>query len=130
MYICSFGYIVSLSLVALAFALKWEGMLVPLFFFLFIAAHAVGQGAVIWVFISEIFPTKLRAAGQAFGASVHWVLAAAIPALIPFLFGQIGPALVYAFFGLMMVWQLFWVMFKMPETKGQTLENLAAKLSR
>lgn len=130
MYICSFGYIVSLSLVALAFALKWEGMLVPLFFFLFIAAHAVGQGAVIWVFISEIFPTKLRAAGQAFGASVHWVLAAAIPALIPFLFGQIGPALVYAFFGLMMVWQLFWVIFKMPETKGQTLENLAAKLSK
>ncbi|MFV0265948.1 MAG: sugar porter family MFS transporter [Draconibacterium sp.] len=130
MYICSFGYIVSLSLVAFAFALKWEGMLVPLFFFLFIAAHAVGQGAVIWVFISEIFPTKLRAAGQAFGASVHWVLAAAIPALIPFLFGQIGPALVYAFFGLMMVWQLFWVIFKMPETKGQTLENLAAKLSK
>ncbi|MCE4564511.1 sugar porter family MFS transporter [Maribellus sp. CM-23] len=130
MYICSFGYIVSLSLVAFAFALKWEGMLVPLFFFLFIAAHAVGQGAVIWVFISEIFPTKLRAAGQAFGASVHWVLAAAIPALIPFLFGQIGPALVYVFFGLMMVWQLFWVMFKMPETKGQTLENLAAKLSK
>ncbi|MFV0590080.1 MAG: sugar porter family MFS transporter [Draconibacterium sp.] len=130
MYICSFGYIVSLSLVALAFALKWGGMLVPLFFFLFIAAHAVGQGAVIWVFISEIFPTKLRASGQAFGASVHWILAAAIPALIPFLFGQIGPALVYAFFGIMMVWQLLWVIFKMPETKGQTLENLAAKLSK
>ncbi|MCK3684265.1 sugar porter family MFS transporter [Maribellus sp. YY47] len=130
MYICSFGYIVSLSLVALAFALKWEGMLVPLFFFLFIAAHAVGQGAVIWVFISEIFPTKLRASGQAFGASVHWILAAAIPALIPFLFGQIGPALVYVFFGIMMVGQLLWVIFKMPETKGQTLENLAAKLSK
>lgn len=130
MYICSFGYIVSLSLVALAFALKWEGMLVPLFFFLFIAAHAVGQGAVIWVFISEIFPTKLRASGQAFGASVHWILAAAIPALIPFLFGQVGAALVYVFFGIMMVGQLLWVIFKMPETKGQTLEDLAAKLSK
>lgn len=130
MYICSFGYIISLSLVAMAFALKWEGMFVPLFFFVFIAAHAIGQGAVIWVFISEIFPTKLRASGQAFGASVHWILAAAIPALIPFLFGIIGPALVYAFFGIMMVWQLLWVIFKMPETKGQTLESLAAKLSR
>ena len=130
MYICSFGYILSLSLVSFAFAFKWEGILVPLFFFLFIAAHAVGQGAVIWVFISEIFPTKLRAAGQAFGASVHWILAAAIPALIPFLFGQIGPAFVYAFFGIMMVGQLLWVIFKMPETKGQTLESLAAKLSK
>jgi len=130
MYICSFGYILSLSLVSFAFAFKWEGILVPLFFFLFIAAHAVGQGAVIWVFISEIFPTKLRAAGQAFGASVHWILAAAIPALIPFLFGQIGPAFVYAFFGVMMVGQLLWVIFKMPETKGQTLESLAAKLSK
>lgn len=129
MYICSFGYIISLSLVTAAFAFKWEGLLVPMFFFIFIAAHAVGQGAVIWVFISEIFPTRLRAAGQAFGASVHWILAAAIPALIPFLFGQIGPALVYAFFGLMMVGQLLWVIFKMPETKGRTLESLAAELS-
>ncbi|WP_340115005.1 sugar porter family MFS transporter [Maribellus mangrovi] len=130
MYICSFGYILSLSLVTAAFALKWQGLLVPLFFFIFIAAHAVGQGAVIWVFISEIFPTKLRAAGQAFGASVHWILAAAIPALIPFLFGQIGPSLVYAFFGIMMVGQLLWVIFKMPETKGQTLESLAEQLSK
>jgi len=89
----------------------------------------VGQGAVIWVFISEIFPTKLRAAGQSFGSSVHWVLAALIPALIPFLFGSVGPAMVFLFFCLMMVWQLFWVMLKMPETKGQSLENLAAKLS-
>ncbi|MBK7104650.1 MAG: sugar porter family MFS transporter [Ignavibacteriae bacterium] len=130
MYICSFGYIVSLSLVALAFLLKWQGILVPIFFFLFIAAHAVGQGAVIWVFISEIFPNKLRAAGQAFGSSVHWILAALIPSLIPFLFNAIGPATVFVFFTIMMVGQLLWVRFKMPETKGQTLESLAAKLSK
>ncbi len=130
MYICSFGYIVSLSLVALAFMLKWQGILVPIFFFLFIAAHAVGQGAVIWVFISEIFPNKLRAAGQAFGSSVHWILAALIPSLIPFLFNAIGPATVFMFFTLMMIGQLLWVRFKMPETKGQTLENLAAKLAK
>ena len=130
MYICSFGYIVSLSLVALAFMLKWQGILVPIFFFLFIAAHAVGQGAVIWVFISEIFPNKLRAAGQAFGSSVHWILAALIPSLIPFLFNAIGPATVFMFFTLMMIGQLLWVRFKMPETKGQTLEDLAAKLAK
>ena len=130
MYICSFGYIVSLSLVAFAFMLKWQGILVPIFFFLFIAAHAVGQGAVIWVFISEIFPNKLRAAGQAFGSSVHWILAALIPSLIPFLFNAIGPATVFMFFTLMMIGQLLWVRFKMPETKGQTLEDLAAKLAK
>ncbi|MBK8944796.1 MAG: sugar porter family MFS transporter [Ignavibacteriae bacterium] len=130
MYICSFGYIISLSLVALAFLLKWQGILVPIFFFLFIAAHAVGQGAVIWVFISEIFPNKLRAAGQAFGSSVHWILAAFIPSLIPFLFNAIGPATVFMFFTIMMVGQLLWVRFKMPETKGQTLESLAEKLSK
>jgi SP family arabinose:H+ symporter-like MFS transporter len=129
MYIGSVGYIISLSLVAIAFALQWQGMSIPLFFFIFIAAHAVGQGAVIWVFISEIFPNKLRAAGQSFGSSVHWVLAALIPSLIPFSFTNIGPATVFAFFGLMMIGQLFWVIFKMPETKGQTLERLAAKLS-
>lgn len=129
MYIGSVGYIISLGLVSTAFVLEWKGMFVPLFFFLFIAAHAIGQGAVIWVFISEIFPNKLRAAGQSFGSSVHWVLAALIPSFIPFLFKEIGPATVFIFFCLMMVWQLFWVRFKMPETKGETLENLAESLS-
>ncbi|MEK8181141.1 sugar porter family MFS transporter [Flavobacterium buctense] len=129
MYIGSVGYIISLGLVSTAFVLEWKGMFVPAFFFLFIAAHAIGQGAVIWVFISEIFPNKLRAAGQSFGSSVHWILAALIPSFIPFLFKEIGPATVFIFFCLMMVWQLFWVMFKMPETKGETLENLAESLS-
>ncbi|MFZ1291286.1 MAG: sugar porter family MFS transporter [Melioribacteraceae bacterium] len=130
MYIGSVGYIISLGLVSLAFFLEWKGIFVPLFFFIFIASHAIGQGAVIWVFISEIFPNKLRAAGQSFGSSVHWVLAAFIPSLIPFLFKEIGTATVFLFFTLMMIGQLFWVRFKMPETKGQTLENLAAKLSK
>jgi MFS family permease len=107
----------------------WQGLWIPLLFFLFIAAHAIGQGAVIWVFISEIFPNRLRAAGQAFGSSVHWVLAALIPSLIPFLFREVGTATVFLFFCLMMVGQLLWVMFKMPETKGRTLEDLAETLS-
>jgi sugar porter (SP) family MFS transporter len=129
MYIGSVGYIISLGLVTTAFVLGWKGMLIPVFFFIFIAAHAIGQGAVIWVFISEIFPNKLRAAGQSFGSSVHWVLAALIPSLIPFLFKNIGTAMVFGFFCLMMVCQLFWVIFRMPETRGRTLENLARELS-
>jgi MFS transporter, SP family, arabinose:H+ symporter len=130
MYIGSVGYIVSLGLVALAFTLGWKGMAVPVFFFLFIASHAIGQGAVIWVFIAEIFPTHLRASGQAFGSSVHWVLAALIPSLIPSLFTDFGAGAVFAFFALMMVGQLIWVKLKMPETKGETLEAVSAKLTR
>lgn len=128
MYICSFGYIVSLGLVSLAFFQQWQGMAVPLFFFLFIAAHAIGQGTVIWVFISEIFPSHLRAQGQSLGSSTHWVLAAAIPAAIPFLFESIGAAWVFVCFTLMMVLQLLFVMFMMPETKGVPLEELSKSL--
>ncbi|PSJ81376.1 sugar porter family MFS transporter [Neisseria iguanae] len=128
MYICSFGYIVSLGLVSMAFFMGWKGMAVPLFFFLFIAAHAIGQGTVIWVFISEIFPGHLRAQGQSLGSSTHWVLAAAIPAAIPFLFGSVGAAWVFVCFTLMMVLQLLFVMFMMPESKGVPLEELAKSL--
>ncbi|WP_224491409.1 sugar porter family MFS transporter [Robertkochia flava] len=129
MYFGSIGYIISLSLVALAFFKEWTGMAVPIFLFLFIASHAIGQGAVIWVFISEVFPNHLRGAGQSFGSSVHWVLAAAIPSLIPLLFSAIGPGPVFAFFAFMMVLQLIFVHFMMPETKGKSLEELSASLS-
>lgn len=126
MYIGSIGYIISLGLVSAAFFQGWTGMAVPIFLFLFIAAHAIGQGAVIWVFISEIFPNHLRASGQSFGSSTHWVLAAVIPSLIPFLFSHpmIGPGVVFLFFAVMMVLQLLFVAFMMPETKGKTLEEL------
>ncbi|MBF0802847.1 MULTISPECIES: sugar porter family MFS transporter [unclassified Neisseria] len=128
MYICSFGYIISLGLISLAFSQNWSGQIVPLLFFLFIAAHAVGQGAVIWVFISEIFPNHLRAQGQSLGSSTHWVLAAAIPAMIPFLFGTIGAGAVFMIFTGMMVLQLLFVIFLMPETKGVPLEELSKSL--
>jgi len=128
MYFGSIGYIVSLSLVAAAFMLHWEGMAVPIFLFLFIASHAIGQGAVIWVFISEVFPNHLRGSGQAFGSSTHWVLAAIIPSLVPVLFTKIGPGPVFAFFAFMMVLQLLFVHFIMPETKGVSLEELSSKL--
>ncbi len=129
MYFGSVGYIVSLSLVAAAFFLGWTGMVVPMFLFLFIASHAIGQGAIIWVFISEIFPNHLRSSGQAFGSSTHWVLAAIIPSLVPILFTKIGPGPVFAFFAFMMVLQLLFVIFLMPETKGISLEQLSKKLS-
>lgn len=130
MYIGSVGYIISLSLVACAFFLHWESIAVPIFLFLFIAAHAVGQGTVIWVFISEIFPNHLRGSGQSFGSSVHWILAAIIPSLVPVLFTAIGAGTVFAFFAFMMVLQLLFVAFVMPETKGITLEELSNKLTR
>jgi len=130
MYIGSIGYIISLSLVSAAFFLDWEGLAVPIFLFLFIASHAIGQGAIIWVFISEIFPNNLRASGQSFGTSTHWVLAAIIPSLVPVLFSTIGAGVVFMIFAIMMVFQLLFVIFMMPETKGVSLEDLSKKLIR
>ncbi len=129
MYMGSAGYIVSLSLVACAFFFNWEGMAVAIFLFLFIAAHAIGQGTVIWVFISEIFPNHLRGYGQSFGSSVHWILAAVVPSLIPILFATIGPGIVFTFFAFMMFLQLLFVIFLMPETKGVSLEALSKSLT-
>lgn len=131
----SLGYILSLTMVAICFATHASPVLLMTFLLLFIAAHAVGQGAVIWVFISEIFPNKIRAAGQSFGASVHWVFAAIITLITPvFLDDTNGifkdnPWPIFAFFAVMMVLQLFWVLTKMPETKGVSLEELEEKLT-
>ena len=124
MYIGSMGYIISLTMVSVAFFQQWQGVFVPVFLFVFIASHAIGQGTVIWVFISEIFPNHLRAAGQAFGSSTHWVLAAAIPSLVPVLFDSIGAGTVFAIFSGMMVLQLLWTHFIMPETRNVPLEEL------
>ncbi|WP_281225440.1 sugar porter family MFS transporter [Flavobacterium aquiphilum] len=128
MFIGSIGYVASLSLVSIAFFLSWKGMFVPIFLFLFIASHAIGQGAVIWVFISEIFPNHLRATGQAFGSSVHWILAAIIPSLVPIFFSVFGAGYMFAFFAIMMCLQLLFVLFMMPETKGVALEDMELNL--
>jgi len=128
MYAGSVGYIISLGMVALAFFFDWGGMAVPIFLFLFIASHAIGQGTVIWVFLAEVFPTSVRASGQAFGSSVHWVLAALIPSFIPVLFSAIGAGVVFAIFAFMMVIQLIWVHTKMPETAGISLEDVSEEL--
>ena len=130
MYIGSIGYIISLTLISLSFVLNWESIFLPIFLFVFIASHAIGQGAIIWVYISEIYPNHLRSYGQSFGTSTHWVLAAIIPSLVPFLFGIIGPGVVFGIFAFMMILQLLFVHFIMPETKGVSLEELSKKLIR
>jgi sugar porter (SP) family MFS transporter len=131
----SLGYILSLAMVAWAFYSHAGPVLLMSFLLLFIAAHAVGQGAVIWVFISEIFPNKIRSAGQSFGASIHWIFAALITLVTPvFLDKDNGifkenPWPIFAFFAGMMTLQLIWVVTSVPETKGVSLEELEKKLS-
>ncbi|MDR0793706.1 MAG: sugar porter family MFS transporter [Chitinophagaceae bacterium] len=126
MLIGSIGYIVSLGAIATAFLQHSGGMIMPVLVFVFIASHAIGQGSVIWVFLSEIFPNEVRSYGQSLGCSVHWILAAVITSVFPFFADNpaIGPAKIFLFFMAMMVLQLLWVLIKMPETKGQSLENM------
>lgn len=123
LYIGSVGYIVSLGLTAYAFSSETFSI-VPVCIFAFIAAHAVGQGAVIWVFIAEIFPNASRAAGQSIGSSTHWVFAAAITSFFPLAVSKFEPVYIFGFFCAMMVLQLLWVFTFVPETKGQSLEHM------
>ncbi len=125
----SIGYILSLAAVTWAFATNASGLFVVLFVFLFIASHALGQGAVIWVFIAEIFPNNVRTKGQSLGAGTHWVFAALITLLMPYLLGRFDGQTIFAFFMVMMCLQLAFVLFLMPETKGKSLEFLAEHLS-
>ena len=83
MLLGSIGYIVTLSAVAYAFYTSASAIFTLTFICLFVASHAIGQGAVIWVFISEIFPTRIRAFGQSIGTGTHWVLAAIITLVTP-----------------------------------------------
>jgi len=130
----SIGYIVSLLTVAWAFKTGASDVILLTFIVVFVASHAIGQGAVIWVFISEIFPNQVRAQGNSFGCGVHWVLAALITLLTPvFLDEKAGifkdnPWPIFAFFAGMMVLQLLFALFLMPETKGLSLEELKKKL--
>ncbi|SHG10048.1 MFS transporter, sugar porter (SP) family [Fodinibius roseus] len=124
MYYGSFGYIFSLLGVAWGFFTGAEGSLVVAFISAFIAAHAVGQGAVIWVFISEIFPNKVRDYGMSLGSGTHWVFAALITLATPTVLSTFSGGSIFAFFAGMMVLQLLFVWLVMPETKNRTLEEL------
>lgn len=127
LYIGSFGYIASLGLCAWAFSTETY-VIVPACIFAFIAAHAIGQGTVIWVLISEIFPNRNRAAGQALGSFTHWFFAASLTLFFPAMAEKLAPAAIFGFFCFMMVLQLLWVKFMVPETKGIALEDMQKKL--
>lgn len=134
LYIGSFGYIASLGLCAWAFFSQTYAI-VPACIFAFIAAHAVGQGTVIWVLISEVFPNRYRAEGQALGSSTHWIFAALLTTYFPMMVKWCGAdktpsqaGYIFGFFGVMMVLQLIWVKTMVPETKGRPLEQIEREL--
>jgi sugar porter (SP) family MFS transporter len=131
MLIGSLGYIISLVMISVVFyRQQFGGIDVALYIFLFIASHAIGQGAVIWVYISEIFPNHVRAAGQSLGTTTHWIFAALITLMMPYLLNTYSGGPIFAFFAVMMFLQLLFVIFIMPETKGISLEELQKKLSK
>lgn len=122
----SVGYLVSLTGVSLSFYWQTNPHWIALFIFAFIASHAIGQGTVIWVFISEIFPNRIRAAGQSFGVGIHWLFAALITLVGPSVIAlyKTNPWPIFSFFAFMMLLQLIFSIFMMPETKGKSLEEI------
>jgi SP family arabinose:H+ symporter-like MFS transporter len=127
LFIGSFGYIASLGLAAWAFFTNHLSM-VPICIFAFIAAHSIGQGAVIWVYISEIFPNRHRAEGQTLGSFTHWIFAALLTTFFPKMVTAFPPGYVFSFFTGMMVLQLIWVKTMVQETKGVPLEQIQRQL--
>lgn len=123
MYIGSIGYIVSLLLIAFSFNAADKSMIVY-YVFLFIAAHAIGQGAVIWVFLSELFPNSVRASGTSFGCLTHWVFGALVAQVFPYFAANVAGTIIFGFFAFMMMLQLLYVWKLMPETKGVALEDM------
>jgi MFS family permease len=123
----SIGYILSLGACAWAFYTHHESI-VPACIFAFIAAHAVGQGTVIWVLISEIFPNRYRAVGQSLGSATHWVFAALLTTMFPLMVSAFHPGTIFLFFCGMMALQLVWVLTMVPETKGVPLEEIQRRL--
>jgi sugar porter (SP) family MFS transporter len=131
MIVGSLGCIATLALVARSFyAEDFSGYAVPVYLFLFIAFFAFSQGAVIWVFISEIFPNEVRSQGQALGSFTHWLMASIIAFVFPYMSEKIGGGNSFLIFTLMMTLQLVFVLTIMPETKGKSLEELETKLEK
>ncbi len=129
LYIGGFGYVLSLAGIALGF--KYEiGGLVTICVFSFIASHAIGQGAVVWVYISEIFPNRHRATGQAVGCITLWVSCALISTLFPKMAADYSPQSVFMFFCVMMVIHLVWVRLMVRETKGVPLEQMLESFNK
>ena len=131
MLIGSIGLIITLGLVSRAFYTEsFGGMAVPIFLFIYIAFFAFSQGAVIWVFISEVFPNEVRAGGQALGSFTHWFMAALIAFSFPAITEKLGGGTTFLIFAIMMVLQLLFVLRLMPETKGKSLEKIQSEISK
>ena len=130
MYIGSIGYIISLTMVALGFYMDSAPFFKLIFILLFIASHAIGQGAVIWVFIPEIFPTTIRSFGQAWGAGLLNVFAAIVALLGAVLIHTLAPWTLFGIFSFFMILQLLFTHYLMPETKGVPLEEIEYLLTR
>ena len=134
MLIGSIGYIVSLSIASTIFFINgdaftnFSGSLLLGALILFVMSHSFGQGAVVWVFISEIFPNKVRALGQSIGSFTLWVFAALISQTFPMVIGVFGAGTIFAIYCGFMILQLIWVIFIMPETKGIPLEEIEKRL--
>lgn len=127
MLVGSVALVLLLSMVSLSFFTE-QYALVPWLIFGYIAFFAISQGAVIWVFISEIFPNSVRASGQALGSFTHWIFAAVISNAFPWVANHVGGAYIFGFFALMMVFQLIFVVKLMPETKGVALEDMSHRI--
>jgi len=117
------GYIISLFGCSAAFVLGWN-VVAAACIFLFIFSHAVGQGTVIWVFISEVFPQRFRAQGQSFGSFTHWMFCATLTFVFPLMTAKMPTWSIFALFGTFMVFHIFWAIFVVPETKGKALEEI------
>lgn len=126
MYIGSFGYIISLLIIGICFTFSLSSNLLLIFILTFVASHAIGQGAVIWVFISEIFPNSVRAGGQSIGSGTHWIFAAIITAATPYVIEILNnnPGPIFYLFGILMIIQLLFVKYLMPETRKTSLEKM------
>ena len=129
MIIGSFGLILTLGLVSYSFFAKDSGTMVAIYLMVYIGFFAFSKGAVIWVFISEIFPNQVRAKGQTLGSGTHWVMATLIAFSFPYSSGKIGESWTFMFFTGMMVLQLIFVLKVMPETKGKSLEQIERTLT-
>jgi len=134
MIVGSIGYIVSLATVSVVFFLNGEaftglsGTVLLGALIVFVASHSFGQGAVIWVFISEIFPNNVRAMGQSFSSFILWIFAALVSQTFPMIIGSFGGGTIFAVYCGFMIIQLIWVLVLMPETKGIPLEEIHKKL--
>ena len=122
------GMVFCLSGVATVFFTQQHQAMLVWLLVAYIGFFAISQGAVIWVYISEVFPNRVRSKGQSLGSSTHWVMNAIIAFIFPVIAQRFGGAYPFVFFAAMMALMFFVVLFTFPETKGVTLEQMQHKL--